>query len=71
MDFVKDRFYSYYYCVLSGNIFCETGNENETCFQRHTGWYIDYASGTSPDSGRFYSAPDIQSETSIRSISDG
>lgn len=71
MDFAEDRFYSYYYRVLSGNIFCETGNEAETCFQRHTGWYPDYASGTSSHSGRFHSASDIQSETSIWSVSAG
>lgn len=71
MDFVKNRFYSYCDRILSGNILCETGNENETCFQRHTGRYPDYASGTSSHSGRFHSASDIQFETSIWSVSAG
>ena len=71
MDFTENRFYGYCDCVLSGNILCETGNEDETCFQRHTGWYSDHASGTSPDSGRFHSASAVQSETSVRGISDG
>ena len=71
MDFVKNRFYSYCDRILSGNILCETGNENETCFQRHPGWYPDHASGTSTDSGRFPSASAVQSETSIRSVSAG
>ncbi len=71
MDFVKDRFHRYDHCILSWNILCKTGNEDETCFQRHTGWYPDHASGTSSDSGRFHSASDIQSETSIRSVSAG
>ena len=71
MDFTENRFYGYCDRVLSGNILCEIGDEDETCFQRHTGWYPDYASGTSPDSGRFHSASDIQSETSIRSVSAG
>ena len=53
MDFTENRFYGYCDCVLSGNILCETGNEDETCFQRHTGWYPDHASGTSPDSAGF------------------
>ena len=53
MDFTENRFRGYCDRVLSGDILCETGNEDETCFQRHTGWYPDHASGTSPNSGRF------------------
>lgn len=48
MDFTENRFRGYCDRVLSGDILCETGNEDETCFQRHTGWYSDHASGTSP-----------------------
>lgn len=48
MDFIENRFHSDCDRILSGNILCETGNEDETCFQRHTGWYPDHASGTSP-----------------------
>ncbi len=48
MDFTENRFRGYCDRVLSGDILCETGNEDETCFQRHTGWYPDHASGTSP-----------------------
>lgn len=48
MDFSENRFRGYCDRVLSGNILCETGDEDETCFQRHTGWYPDHASGTSP-----------------------
>ena len=66
MDFTENRFRGYCDRVLSGDILCETGNEDETCFQRHTGWYPDHASGTSPDSGRFHSASAVQSETSVR-----
>lgn len=47
MDFTENRFRGYCDRVLSGDILCETGNEDETCFQRHTGWYPDHASGTS------------------------
>lgn len=71
MDFIENRFHSYCDRILSGNILCETGNEDEACFQRHTGWYSDHASGTSPDSGRFHSASAVQSETSVRGISAG
>ena len=53
MDFTENRFYGYCDRVLSGNILCETGDEDEACFQRHTGWYPDHASGTSPDSAGF------------------
>lgn len=53
MDFTENRFRGYCDRVLSGDILCETGNEDETCFQRHTGWYPDHASGTSPDSAGF------------------
>lgn len=53
MDFIENRFHSYCDRVLSGNILCKTGDEDETCFQRHTGWYPDHASGTSPDSAGF------------------
>ncbi len=45
---LKTGFRGYCDRVLSGNILCETGDEDETCFQRHTGWYPDHASGTSP-----------------------
>lgn len=41
MDFTENRFRGYCDRVLSGDILCETGNEDETCFQRHTGWYPD------------------------------
>lgn len=37
MDFIENRFHSYCDRILSGNILCETGNEDETFFQRHTG----------------------------------
>ena len=43
MDFFENRFRGYCDRVLSGNILCETGDEDETCFQRHTGWYPDHA----------------------------
>ena len=36
MDFTENRFRGYCDRVLSGDILCETGNEDETCFQRHT-----------------------------------
>ena len=68
MDFIENRFHSDCDRVLSGNILCETGNEDETFFQRHTGWYSDHASGTSPDSGRFHSASAVQPETSVRAF---
>lgn len=71
MDFTENRFRGYCDRVLSGDILCETGNEDETCFQRHTGWYPDHASGTSPNSGRFHSAFAVQSETSVWGISAG
>ena len=71
MDFSENRFHSDCDRVLSGNILCETGNEDETFFQRHTGWYSDHASGTSPASGRFHSTSAVQSETSVRGISAG
>lgn len=71
MDFIENRFYGYCDRVLSGNILCETGDEDETCCQRRTGWYPDHASGTSPDSGRFHPASAVQSETSVRGISAG
>ena len=59
MDFTENRFRGYCDRVLSGDILCETGNEDETCFQRHTGWYPDHASGTSPNSGRFLGSCDL------------
>lgn len=71
MDFTENRFRGYCDRILSGDILCEAGNEDETCFQRHTGWYSDHASGTSPDSGRFHSTSAVQSETSVRGISAG
>ena len=64
-------FEKYGFTAYKADDACETGNEDETFFQRHTGWYSDHASGTSPDSGRFHSAFAVQSETSVRGISAG
>ena len=71
MDFSETGFAATVIAFFLGNILCETGDEDETCFQRHTGWYSDHASGTSPDSGRFHSAFAVQSETSVWGISAG
>ena len=71
MDFIENRLCGYCDRVLSGNILCADGNEAASCFQGHFGWYSYNASGASPDGGRFHSASDIQSETSLRGVSAG